>query len=122
MQTVKRVVRKFIPRPIQTPPCPVAAEKSAYSAMFSLYDEEGRPTQRLVELAIDAVEKGMDVDEGEMGDEMKLLAGLMMVLKRRKVAVIGGGARQVIQKYLPGGGQISGEFAGADFILINGPG
>ena len=129
MQAVKRVVRKFVPRPVQTPPCPVEGVQSEYSALFSLFDESGRPSQRLIELAIDAVERAMkDVQvEGSIwpGEELRLIGGLMLAMKPKQVAGIGEAndkAWEMMKKYLPEGGRISGELVGAEFILVNGPG
>jgi len=129
MQTVKRVVRRFVPRPIETPACPVAVEQSAYSAMFSLFDEVGRPTQRLIELSIDAVERAMkDVEvEGSVwpGEELKLVGGLMLALRPKAVAEIGdsnGRAVEVMKRYLPEGAEVVHDAVGAEFILVSGPG
>ena len=129
MQTVKQVVRKFVPRPIETPACPVAVEQSAYSAMFSLFDEVGRPSQRLIELGIDAVERAMkDVEvSGSVwpGEELKLIGGLMLVMRPRVVVEIGETnpkASEVIKKYLPEGGKLVKEISAAEFVLVSGPG
>lgn len=129
MQTVKRVVRKFVPRPIETPACPVEVEQSAYSAMFSLFDEPGRPTQRLIELGIEAVERAMKNVEvaGSVwpGEELKLLGGLMLAMRPRVVAEIGDAnvrALEVMKKYLPKGAELVREAVGAEFILVSGPG
>src|SRR5438552_13752888 len=111
MQAVKRVVRKFVPRAVQTPPCPVEGVQSEYSALFSLFDESGRPSQRLIELGIDAVERAMkDVEAPNSiwpGEELGLIGGLMLAL-RPKVAVIIGEpndrASEIMEKYLPEGG------------------
>src|SRR5437868_14844381 len=112
MQTVKQVVRKFVPRPVQTPACPVAVEQSAYSAMFSLFDEVGRPSQRLIELGIDAVERAMkDVEvSGSVwpGEELRLIGGLMLAMRPRVVAEIGSSnlrAVEVMKGYLPPGAE-----------------
>src|SRR6266576_3508266 len=116
MQTVKQMVRKWVPRPIETPPCPVEVEQSAYSAMFSLFDEPGRPTQRLIELGIDAVERAMkDVEvEGSVwpGEELRLLGGFMLAMRPKVVVEIGEAnvsAAEVMKKYLPEGGKFSRE-------------
>ena len=129
MQTVKQMVRKWVPRAIETPPCPVEVEESAYSAMFSLFDEPGRPTQRLIELALDAVERAMkDVEvEGSVwpGEELRLLGGLMLAMRPKVVVEIGSSnakASEVMKKFLPEGARIVSEVAGAEFILVRGPG
>src|SRR6266850_992915 len=129
MQTVKQMVRKWVPRPIETPPCPVEVEQSAYSAMFSLFDEPGRPTQRLIELGLDAVERAMrEVEvEGSVwpGEELRLLGGLMLAMRPKVVVEIGSSstkASEVMKKYLPEGARIVSEVEGAEFILVSGPG
>src|SRR5947208_14999283 len=111
MQTVKRVVRKFVPRPIETPPCPVPVEQSAYSGMFSLFDEPGRPSQRLIELGIDAVERAMkDVEvPGSVwpGEELRLIGGLMLAMRPTVVGEIGESnakASEGMKEYLAEGG------------------
>jgi hypothetical protein len=132
MQAVKRVVRKFVPRPIEMPSCPVPVEQSAYSAMFSLFDEPGRPSQRLIDLGIDAVERAMkDVEvEGSIwsGEELRLLGGLMLAMRPKVVAEIGetnARASEVMKKYLPEGAKFlrgEHEISSAEFILVSGPG
>ncbi len=129
MQTVKRVVRKFVPRPVQTPQCPVAVEECEYSAICSVFDEPGRPTQRLVEIGIDAVERAMkDVQvPGSvwLGEELRLIGGLLLAMRPRLVAEIGNSnprAVEVMKKYLPSGAELVHEAVGAEFILVSGPG
>jgi len=129
MQTVKKMVRKVIPRPVETPPAPVESAESAYSAICSLYDQARPPTQRLIELGIDAVERAMrDVEvAGSVwpGQELKLIGGLMLAMRPKVVAVIGEGnsrASEVIRRYLPDGGKISDEMEEVEFVLVNGPG
>src|ERR1041384_7037476 len=101
MQTVKRVVRKFVPRPIETPPCPVPDARCEYSAMFSLFDEPGRPSQRLIDLSIGAVERAMnDVKvDGSVwpGEELKLLGGLMLAMRPKVVAEIGNSSARALE-------------------------
>jgi hypothetical protein len=132
MQTLKRAVRKLIPRPIETPPPPVPAEKSAYSALFSLFEEPGRPTQRLIELGIEAAERtvGIDLPESRPGDELRLLAGLMQALAPKNVLIVGDDsspARRIIERFLPQGSRVATTAgpidvsAAADFILLQGP-
>jgi hypothetical protein len=127
MQTVKRVVRKFVPRPIETPACPVPDAQCEYSAMFSLFDEPGRPTQRLIELGIDAVERTMkDVQvEGSVwpGEELRLIGGVMLAMRPGVVVEIGNSnprAVEVMRKYLPEGGKVVSEIERAEFILVSG--
>lgn len=129
MQAVKRVVRKIVPRPIQTPPCPVDAEDSIYSTMCSNFDESGRPSQRLIELAIDAVERAMrDVEAAHSlwpGEEMRLVGGLMLAMRPKMVALVGESndrAAEVMRSYLPQEARISREVEGAEFVLVSGPG
>ena len=132
MQTVKRVVRKIIPRPIQTPPAPVEADESAYSAIYSLYDEQAQPTPRLVELAIDAVERAMKNVQLPAtrwpGEDPCLIGGLLLAMRPKVVVQIGSNqkASEVVKKYLEGGryrqvDRVSAEIADADLILIDGP-
>ena len=132
MPSVKQVVRKFIPRPIQTPPAPVETEDSAYSAICSVYDEEARPTQRLVDLAIEAVERAMKNVQlrGTVwpGEELCLIGGLMLAMRPRVVVQIGSNekASEVVKKYLEGGryqhlDRVGQEISEADLILIDGP-
>jgi len=128
MQTVKRLVRNFVPRPVQTPACPVEDAQHEYSALFSLFDEPGRPTQRLIELGIEAVERAMkDVQvEGSVwpGEELRLIGGLMLAMRPKVVATIGetnAKALKVMNKYL-GGGKFASEVEGAEFILVSGRG
>jgi hypothetical protein len=134
MQTVKRAVRKIIPRPVQTPPNPVEAEDSAYSAICSVYDEQGHASQRLVELGIDAVERTMkDVDmRGTVwpGEEICLIGGLVLAMRPKLVVEIGESdqrAAEVVKKYLEGGRfenveRVGAEIAGAELILVSGGG
>jgi len=110
MQSVKSVVRKIIPRPIQTPPSPVEAEESAYSAIYSVFDEQGHATARLVELGIEAVERAMkNVHMRGLvrpGEELCLLGGLMLAMRPKVVVEVGetnARAAEVIEKYLEGG-------------------
>ena len=132
MPSVKQVVRKFIPRPIQTPPAPVDVEDSAYSAIYSLYDEQARPTQRLLDLAIDSVERAMkDVHDRATvwpGEELCLIGGLVLAMRPKVVAQIGRNERasELVKKYLEAGtlktvDRISNEIADAELILVNGP-
>jgi hypothetical protein len=133
MQAVKKIVRKIVPRPVQTPPAPVEVEESAYSVIWSTYDEPGRPTQRLVELAIDAVERAMkDVQvRGSVwpGEELCLLGGLMLAMRPKVVVQIGRGdarAAEVLKQYLGDGkyfrlDEVGDEVAAAEFILVSGP-
>ena len=133
MQSVKQVVRKFIPRPIQTPLAPVDAEDSAYSAICSVYDEEARASQRLVDVAIEAVERAMkDVHVRQPvwpGEEICLIGGLVLAMRPKLVVEIGGAnprASEVVGQYLEGGrfqsvAQIGNEIAEAELILVNGP-
>jgi hypothetical protein len=103
--------------------------------MFSLFDEQGRPSQRLIELSIEAAEQMLELqlEEDRPGEECRLLAGLMLALAPKKTVIIGqdnSTAKRVIQKHLPAGGEVltvesdlldvSGA-ADADFILIQGP-
>ena len=132
MQAVKRVVRRFVPRPVQTPPCPVEGVQSEYSALFSLFDESGRPSQRLIELGIDAVERAMkDVEvPGSIwpGEELRLLGGLMLALRPKLAAIVGepnNRASEVMKRYLPAEGKFSrleNAISGAEFILVSGMG
>lgn len=129
MQAVKKIVRKIVPRPIATPPAPVESEQSEYSAIASVYDEAGWASPRLIDLSLDAVERAMkDVHlPGTIwpGEEWCLLGGLMLAMRPKLVAIAGertGRAVEVIEKYLPGGGSLSSESAGAEFILVSGPG
>ena len=133
MPTVKQVVRKFIPRPIQTPPPPVDVDQSAYSAIFSEFDDDAHPTPRLIDLAIDAVERAMkDVQvRGSTfpGDDLCLIGGLILAMRPNFIAQIGSRNEQVSQivnKYLDHARheifeRVDNEIAGADLILINGP-
>jgi hypothetical protein len=134
MQTLKQVVRKFVPRPIQTPPCPVAVERSEYSAIISVFDEPGRPTRRLVDVALEAVEKAMQDVEVEdsvwPGEELRLLGGLMLAMRPKVVAEIGRGSgksARVMKRYLAEGGmyrefaEVAGTISEAEFVLISGP-
>jgi hypothetical protein len=132
MQTVKRAVRKIIPRPVQTPPNPVEAEDSAYSAICSVYDEQGWASPRLVELGINAVERAMkDVHvRGAVwpGEEICLIGGLVLAMRPKLVVEIGESnqkASEVVKKYLEGGRfenveRVVEEIAGAELILVSG--
>jgi hypothetical protein len=128
MQAVKKIVRKIVPRPVQTPPCPVQADESEYSAIMSVYDEAGWASPRLIELAIAAAERAMNEVQVEgspwPGEELRLLGGLMLAMRPKVVAEIGSSnarASEVMKSYLPEGGKLVSEAAGAEFILVSGP-
>jgi len=85
-------------------PLPFKCRHLEYSVISSVDDEPGRPTQRLLEIAIAAISEARTIDLSSIskritqgpdypaiwpGEHYKLLAALMRVLKPRKVIEVG---------------------------------
>ena len=70
--------------------------------------------------------KDVEVERSDWpGEELKLVGGLVLAMRPQTVAIIGGAnprAGEVLRKYLPQGVTISSDPAGAELILVNGPG
>jgi hypothetical protein len=96
------VLRRGLRRAILPPP--TAVRHAEYSMLFSADDEVGRPNDRLIGIALDAVQAARGVDLGTLGDRIasgprytdvwpgehyKLLAGLVQSLQPKVVIEIG---------------------------------
>jgi len=108
----KKNIRKLLPPPFQ-------ARHSEYSMNFSADDDPARPSEYLLDLALEAVRKAQEINLDDLcarmkappyypniwpGEHYKLLAGLMASLKPRVVAEIGtsmGLSALAMKKYLP---------------------
>lgn len=93
----ERVLRQVLPPP-------VSVRHAEYSMLFSADDDAMRPTPRLIQVALEAVQAAQSADVSAIsarmtsgvryaevwpGEHYKLLAGLMKVLKPKTVIEIG---------------------------------
>lgn len=117
----------FLKKPTlkQVLPPPVKAEHGEYSMILSARDKPERPTPRLIEVSLKAIEFAAQIDLGEIalrneqaktyanlwpGEHYRLLAGFMLALKPKLVIEIGtstGLSALCFKQYLPPGGKIA---------------
>lgn len=113
-----RAVRTVLPPPAE-------ARHIEYSMLFSADDEPGRPSARLLDLAIAAVSSARSLDVSALtdriksgvkytevwpGEHYKLLAGLMATLRPKVVIEIGtatGLSALAMKAFMPSGGTLA---------------
>ncbi len=106
-------------------PPPVAVRHAEYSMLLSADDEPMRPTERLLDVALSAVQHARKVDVSSLaarvptginyaevwpGEHYKLLAGLVKALKAKSVVEIGtatGLSALTLLLELPAGGKVT---------------
>lgn len=112
-------VSAFSPEIYRLLPAPVGARHAEYSMIFSADDEPGKPSARLLQIALDAARLAQHADMAEVssrlkqgpyypdvwpGEHYKLLAALVAVLQPATVIEIGtytGLSALALTKYLP---------------------
>jgi predicted O-methyltransferase YrrM len=103
-------------------PAPVRAYLGFYSMIFSAHDDASRPSQRLIDLALDASGRARSIDLEPLqnrtkdefvniwpGEHYRLLGGLISALQPKLVLEVGTGgglSALVIAAHLPPGGRL----------------
>src|SRR5262249_51310490 len=101
MRLLKSIVHRVKPPPYRFPPPPVRARDSYPSLILSLDDQSPGPSERLMRIALDAVDcvvrHGIELDDVAAvpnvpewfnvwpGEHYRLLAAMMVVLRPRVV-------------------------------------
>ena len=105
-------------------PVPFQARHAEYSVLASLDDDPARPTARLIEISLQAIDRARHADKSSISERMaappyypeiwpgehyKLLAGLVAVLQPKRVVEIGtaqGWSALGLQIHLPQGSEL----------------
>jgi len=105
-------------------PAPFEARHTEYSVLASLDDDAGRPSARLIEISLQAIDRARHADMSSIsrrmaappyypeiwpGEHYKLLAGLVAVLQPKRVVEIGtaqGWSALALQLNLPPGSEL----------------
>ncbi len=116
MSITKKVGKKLLPPPVQ-------ARHYEYSMLFSSDDDKGKPSQRLIDLAIESAKLAQQTNLDDIsqrtkpenfldvwpGEHYKLLAGIVQAMKPKLVIEIGtakGLSSLAMKKFLPADGKI----------------
>jgi len=111
MPILRKALKKIIPPPVDV-------RHSEYSMLFSADDDKGKPSNRLLDIAMESTKYAMGVNLDDIaertkqgyflnvwpGEHYKLLAGIVNTLKPKLVIEIGtekGLSALCIKKYLP---------------------
>jgi len=122
MRLKERALRKLL----RTIDPPVKARHSEYSMLLSTDDDKAKPSEYLIDVAIEAIQAARKVDLGKVAERAKrepvyhidqwpgthyrLLAGLMITFKPKQVVEIGTGTGLSclsMKKFLPKGSSIT---------------
>lgn len=129
LATIRRWLGQESPTPraaeVALPPLPLQARHIEYSAIVSADDDPGRPSERLLDVALQAAQRARSVSMAQVsarlaeapdypavwpGEHYKLLAALVAVYRPKQVIEIGtatGLSALAMREYLPAGSRLA---------------